>query len=266
MNNTEYHAHPAVSKSHLDQVARSPLHYWSRYVAEDRVVPDPAPAMMLGTALHARVLEPELFAAEYAQAPAVDRRTKAGKDAWAEAEAEGKTLLSAADWAQIDGMAAAIESHRGASKLLGEPGSLAEASMFWTDPITGTECKCRPDLLCDSGWVVDLKTTDDASPASFAKSAWNFRYHVQASWYLDGVREAYRMTAKGFVFIAVEKRPPYAVAIYAADAEMIAAGWREARRCLDLIAECRATGKWPGYGDTVQMLSLPKWAKDRSDV
>jgi exodeoxyribonuclease VIII len=260
MNNTEYHSHPAVSKSHLDQVARSPLHYWSRYVAEDRVVPDPTPAMMLGTALHARVLEPELFAAEYALAPAVDRRTKAGKDAWAEAEAEGKTLLSAADWAQIDGMAAAIESHRGASKLLAQQG-LTEASLFWTDDATGIECKCRPDRTISDEWILDLKTTEDASPAGFAKSAWNFRYHVQASWYLDGVR-SYGGQPQGFVFIAVEKKPPYAVAVYLADPEMVAAGGREARRCLNLIAECRATGKWPGYGDTAQVLSLPKWAKD----
>lgn len=264
MNNAEYHAHPAVSKSHLDQVARSPLHYWSRYVAEERVVFDPTPAMMLGTALHARVLEPELFTAEYALAPAVDRRTKAGKETWEQAAAEGKTLLSSLEWEQVTGMAESVQAHPAARKLLARPGQV-ELSLFWSDVATDIECKCRPDRLTEDGWVLDLKTTEDASPTGFAKSAANFRYHVQASWYLDGVRQS-GIDPKGFIFIAVEKRPPYAVAVYAADADMIAAGGREARRCLDLIAECRSTERWPGYGDTVQTLSLPKWAKDSTNV
>jgi hypothetical protein len=44
MNNTDYHAHPAISKSHLDQVAKSPLHYWARYLDPNRVVPEPTPS------------------------------------------------------------------------------------------------------------------------------------------------------------------------------------------------------------------------------
>jgi hypothetical protein len=29
---------------------------------------------------------------------------------------------------------------------------------------------------------------------------------------------------------------------------------------LDLYAECKASGNWPGYPSTIQPLSLPAWA------
>jgi hypothetical protein len=102
---------------------------------------------------------------------------------------------------------------------------------------------------------VDLKTTTDASPAAFARSVATFRYHVQASHYLSGLHGAER-----FVFIAVEKTAPYAVAVYELDAAAMAAGDELRQRDMRMIADCRATGEWPGYSDDCQTLSLPKWA------
>ncbi len=57
MENADYHAHPAISKSHLDLIARSPLHYWARYIDPKRVIPEPTPAMRIGSAVHTHVLE-----------------------------------------------------------------------------------------------------------------------------------------------------------------------------------------------------------------
>lgn len=82
MENADYHAHPAISKSHLDLIARSPLHYWARYIDPNRVPTEPTDAMRLGTAVHTLTLEADQFEARYAVAPAVDRRYKAGKEAW----------------------------------------------------------------------------------------------------------------------------------------------------------------------------------------
>ncbi len=64
----------------------------------------------------------------------------------------------------------------------------------------------------------------------------------------------------GFVFIAVEKTPPYAVALYELDAEAVDLGRALARRDLARYANARDFGVWPGYPDAVQSLSLPKWA------
>ena len=44
---------------------------------------------------------------------------------------------------------------------------------------------------------------------------------------------------------------------------MITAGQRRISRALEQIAECRASGVWPGYGDQIQEpLELPGWCND----
>jgi len=176
--------------------------------------------MRIGTLTHLAVLEPDRFDSECVVMPTMDRRTKAGKEAWAAAEADGKKLLKPDELDQIDRMHQSLLSHPGARKALKSAGK-AEQSIFAVDPATGLEMKCRPDYLTDSGWVIDLKTTTDASVESFTKSTANFRYHVQAAWYLHVIQTATGERPKGFVFLAVEKTAPYAVQVFKASAELI---------------------------------------------
>jgi len=261
MDNTDYHAHPAVSKSHLDLIARSPLHYWARYVDPARVIPEPTPQMRLGTALHTHVLELSRWDAEIAVAPQCDRRTKAGKDAFAsfEASSAGKTVITADDAEVVMQMGRSIMRHPGAAMLLGMAGK-AETTHMWTDATYGLECKCRPDWLTDDGSiVVDLKTTRDASPRGFRHSITSFRYHVQAGWYLHGVEQSTGKRPDQFIFICVETTPPYAVAVYAADAEMIERGYQQAMDDLGKLAVCKAADNWPSYSDQIEPISLPAW-------
>ena len=261
MDNPAYHAHSAVSKSHLDLIARSPLHYWSRYLDPDRVAPEPSPQMRLGTALHTHVLELSRWDQEIAVAPPMDRRTKAGKESWSafEADAAGRTVITADDAAQVMAMGRAVLRHPAAAMLLGPPGK-AETTHMWTDASTGLECKCRPDWLTDDGSiVVDLKTTKDASPRGFKQSVANFAYHKQAAWYLHGLEQATGKRPDQFIFICVESTAPYAVAVYAADAEMIERGHDQAMRDLAKLAVCKAADHWPSYSEQIEPISLPGW-------
>jgi hypothetical protein len=268
MDNAEYHSHPAVSKSHLDQVARSPLHYWARYVDPNRITPEPTPAMAIGSALHTHVLELDQWDANYVVMPeGIDRRTKAGKAEWDvfSTAAGSRTVLSRADADLVMRMGEAVYGHPAAAALLALPG-IAESTWMWRDEPTGLQCKCRPDWLTNDGTlVVDLKTTEDASPKGFQKSVANFSYHKQAAWYLHGIEQATGKCPEQFVFIAVEKKPPFAVAVYAADAEMIREGWRAAERDLEVLAICKEADAWPGYSEAVEPISLPPWMRPRPD-
>jgi hypothetical protein len=248
--NADYHADPAVSASHLHAIARSPQHYWSRFLAPDRPVVEPTAAMRFGSLAHCAVLEPDELLQRYGVA--ADRRTKAGKEQAEQMAAAGIEAVSEGDMTMALSIAAAVREHPYAGALLAD--GKAEQSFWWDDLPTGLRCKCRPDWYFGTT-VVDLKTTTDASPAGFAKSVATFRYHVQASHYLSGLHGAER-----FLFIAVEKTHPYAVAVYELDAEALAIGDQLRRRDLQLIADCRATGEWPGYSSTCETLSLPKWA------
>ena len=268
MDSNDYHAHPAISKSHLDQVARSPLHYWARYLDPNRVTIEPTPAMAIGSAVHTHVLELDQWDSRYAMAPeSIDRRTKMGKAEWEvfTTAATGRTVLSRADAELVMRMGNAVYGHPAAAMLLNMPGK-AETTHMWTDAATGLQCKCRPDWLTDDGsLIIDLKTTEDASPKGFEKSIANWRYHVQAAWYLNGIEQATGKRPDQFIFICVEKKAPFAVAVYAADAEMIQIGGEAAARNLDVLATCKAAGAWPGYSDQIETINLPGWMRPRPD-
>ena len=250
MDNATYHADPAISASHLHLVARSPQHYWARYVDPERIPPAPTAAMTFGSLVHCAVLEPDELEKRYDVCP--PRNTKAGKERAIEMREQGIEPVTASDMRMAHAMARAVKRHPLAGELLQE--GKAEQSFWWDDLDTGLRCKCRPDWLKDDGVIVDLKTTNDASPQGFAKSVATFRYHVGAAHYLNGIK------AHRFVFIAVEKEAPYAVAVYELDENAMVEGQRLTARDLRRIVNCRQQESWPGYGDGLTMLSLPTWA------
>lgn len=262
MENRDYHRHLAVSKSGLDQIAKSPLHYWARFLDPNRTWPEPTPAMRLGTAFHTHVLELDKWDQQIAVAPSdINRRTKEGREQWAafESSAARKTVISADDAETVMAMGRSVMRHPGAAMLLGLEGK-AETTHMWTDATYDLQCKCRPDWLTDDGSIiVDLKTTRDASPRGFKRSIADYRYHVQAGWYMHGVEQATGKRPDQFIFICVESTAPYACAVYAADAEMIERGYEQAMKDLGKLAVCKAADSWPSYSDQIEQISLPSW-------
>lgn len=274
LSNAEYHALDYVSKSHLDLVDKSPFHYWDRYINPDRVIPEPTKQMIIGSAFHSLVLEPDVFETEFmveaVDAPkrptATQRNAKKPSNQTLDAiafwesfdnKAKGKTILSLEDIERLTIMKQRIVEHPAASTILNLSG-VAEQSYQWKDEKTGELCKSRPDFHTDDGTlIVDLKTTSDASELGFQKSVHNFRYHVQAGFYLRSIKEAQQ-----FVFIAVETKPPYLVAVYNASTDMINAGNRVADKNLETLANCRKSGKWLGYSEEITTLELPRFNND----
>jgi hypothetical protein len=267
LSNEDYHRKArGVSKSALDKIARSPAHYYAAYLDPAAPPwPDPTPAMRAGTLAHCATLEPAEFDARYVVSPeGIDRRTKAGKEAWEEfqASAAGREIIGAEERAKAFAQAASVLRLPDVAEAM-ETGH-AEVSMFWTDCETGLACKCRPDWIhsCGDAGVIllDLKTTKDASPREFAKSVANYRYHVQAAFYSDGFEAATGRKVLAFIFAAVEGDYPYQAAAYMLDEAAMQAGRAEYRRNLRTLAECRTTNEWPGYSSAIEMLSLPAWA------
>ena len=172
-------------------------------------------------------------------------------------KAKGKTFVSLDDLERLTIMKQRVLEHPAASTILNMSG-VTEQSYQWKDSQTGEICKSRPDFHTDDGTlIVDLKTTSDASELGFQKSVHNFRYHVQAAFYLRSIEEAQQ-----FVFIAVESKPPYLVAVYNASTDMINAGNRVADKNLATLAQCRKTGKWTGYSEEITTLDLPRFNND----
>jgi len=257
LSNADYHAHDSISKSGLDLIARSPAHF--RY-QEKR---EPTRAMVIGSALHAAVLEPDLFASQYMLLRNVtDRRASEYKQAVAVHGADFVLTGKEADY--VAGMQESVLQHNKLRGLLAEPGR-AELSVITKDPVTGVAVRCRFDWLTDEGVPVDLKTTVDARPDAFSRSVSNYRYHVQAAFYCDVWEWETGEKLDRMVFAALEKAMPHAVQLYMLDDEAMAVGRKLYREALNTYAACLDSGHWPAYDEDVQLLNLPPWAVEYDD-
>jgi exodeoxyribonuclease VIII len=257
MSNEDYHKKEGISKSTLDLVHKSPaLIEWSMNAPTD---PSKIEAFNLGTAVHCAILEPDRFDKEYIEAPKVDRRTKAGKQEYAEfIEASiGMCVLSPEDFSRVKYMRESALAYPDFKKMY-ESGFIAEQSIFWTDPTTEILCKCRPDFsMKDHPVIVDIKTTSDIE--RFNKSVAEYRYHVQDAHYSAGATSYYGDRPQ-FLFLAVSSSASggkYPVRMFELDLEAKTQGMAERNEDLDTIAECKFTGDWPG----LETIDLPYWAK-----
>jgi len=140
-----------------------------------------------------------------------------------------------------------------------------ERSAWWEDAETGLLCKGRFDEIGRrAGVIVDLKTTRDASREAFSRAIYTIGYYIQAAHYIAGAK-ALGIDADRFGIIAVEKDPPYAVAIYEVSGAALYDGERERRKLLELYAQCEESGEWPGYPQEVVEIDLPVWAPNQID-
>lgn len=216
-------------------------------------------ALAMGRAIHTAALQPELFNKEFLCLPEIDRRTTKGREEYAAlcASNPDKTILKAAEFNKALEIATEIRSNRHAMRLL--EGAFKELSVDWTDKATGIQCKARLDAYNeDIGTVVDIKTTIDASPQGFARKLYGYGYNRQAAWYLESLK-AHNEAAHHFVFIAVEKEPPYSIGLYRLSDEAIRLSRSENEALLRKYAECLRTDSWPGYTDGVEDISIPQY-------
>lgn len=247
MTNKEYQEHPGISRSSLFLIGKSPLHY--KYAQEHPT--ESSPALEFGSAAHKFILENDSFNGEYAIAPIVDRRTKEGKARYAEfvENAAGKSVISQDDLNTIIDMRTAIIDSKIASRFLYAEGAKYEQSFFWTDALTGEAVKCRPDCMCEvdgKKYIVDYKTTDSCEDGHFERSCRKYGYKLQAGMYREGVFQN-TLDDYGFIFVAQEKKAPYAVRVYICNEDFISEGYDQYRELLGIYHECKQSGIWYGY-------------------
>lgn len=257
MTEKEYRQHPAISRSELWHIRESPQKF--KYYKENP--PEPTPALLFGQFFHKMLLEPDHVWNEFCIAPTVDRRTKQGKEEYARfmEDATNKTVVTAEMVEQAQAMCESVRQEPLAVKLLN--GSV-ERPFFWMDDLTGEECKCRVDCLNQSysqPIIVDVKSTDDASTDGFIRSAIKYGYDFQSAMYSEGVQKNLGVKPI-FVFIAVEKKPPYSVNILQADDLLIRRGYDLFREYIGVYHWCKENNNFYGYLgrlNQINTLALP---------
>jgi exodeoxyribonuclease VIII len=257
ISNAQYHAdRSCVSVSGLKQILRSPAHFRAYLDGERKETP----AKFFGSALHARLLEPQLFDTEYVVAPPADRRTKEFKEF--EIANANRKILTAEQMTAILGIEHNVMRHSSFAAMLRI--GLKEHTIVWRDAKTGIWIKIRPDCLCtglDESICLDVKSTEDASPAAFARSCVTYDYDLQAAVYLTVLREVFQRDFN-FAFGPAEKSEPYGVAVYGAPEDMLERGVRRMRLALDTLRACLDSNTWPSYQPDggFDVLEWPRWA------
>lgn len=248
----EYHRDTTrISKSGLDLIHKAPRLYEYKYLESHG--DEDTSAFLLGRAVHDKILQPELFNRQYVVKPLfVGSGSQISSNKF-EAENSDKSILSQKEFETVLGMTESVLAHPIASKILKR--GIAEKIFKFTDTETGVNCKIRPDFISDLNLIADIKTTDDASDFGVKKSIRKFRYYVQDAFYTDGL-ERNGVQVDGFVFIFVEKKPPYLVSIHTISEEYREFGRETYRNDLKIYADCLESGKWPGYSELVNVIEM----------
>ena len=165
----------------------------------------------MGEALHALVLEPEVFATQYL----VLAETRLPQAGISEGDAMQRQWLDAWQWSALHHARDALMTCKQFPITDWLSSGEKELSIYWSDG-AGSKWKARPDCFTPD-IVLDLKTTGDCRPHAFRRTRDRLDYDVQAAHYVEAVS---RLAGQkpGFAYIAVELTKPYSVRVHELDA------------------------------------------------
>ena len=275
-----YHATPAVSKSKLDDFIHLPAYYYGRHISRT-IAREEAKEFDIGKAVHALALEGiDAYAARFCLAPeGIDRRTKAGKEAWAAFQAEhaGKIALEPEDAQIVTACHATILEHPLAAALLRG----IEPEVGWRVDAGPFLLQCRTDafgrasaelcaLMAAQGiemqpgepYIADIKTTGELGLADLREWKRKFvayGYHRQGPFYQAVMKDVLGEFPPRFFFIVVSKEAPHGCAVMLPDDDANERGWHEVKKALSDLRACYETGVWPGLPTTLQRIGVPAW-------
>jgi hypothetical protein len=217
----------------------------------------------------------------------INRRTKAGQAQWDEfvsdcalkdlkivddsdfAKAmdyvdlvEGRTVLDEQGYADAVACVQALNNHPEFAAIMSQPRRVEVPFEF---DLFGHKFKAKPDCIVDSmRLILDIKTTDDASPHRWQWSAVDYGYHRQQIIYQQALwqdtREEYR-----FIFAVVEKPKPSTrgipptVALYELDDATIEMGCDDTQELVRQYERRTKENNWQQYYSSgIVPLRLPR--------
>ena len=229
LDNNTYHNGPGISSSNIRRFSQSQLHALEEVIEQ-------TPAMMFGSAAHSLIVEGE--AAFFSDVVTITGSpyTNANKQLKKDSLAKGLSVITEEQRDTIYSMNNSLVQEAEPYLRPGEDypqvfKSPKEVSIYWYEQ--DLLCKTRADVVCnefgnnfgeDAIVLVDYKTTSDCSVRGFTNSVRRYSYDLQAAWYKRGFERAGFKVAD-FVFVAQEKKPPYANKVFKMNHADMEIGW-----------------------------------------
>lgn len=171
----------------------------------------PSESMIFGTAYHAFVLDRDYFSERFVEGPRY-RRSNDEKKLYRDlVEKHGgpEYIYRSSDLEKMEAMYDVLTKYPKSHVLLTNDNP-TELTVIFRHPTTGLMCKIRIDkciVSSPNGWVIDLKTSKSVDPNKFAWSVKDYKYDLQAGFYILGCQltEGLRHVNQ-FAIVAQEKK------------------------------------------------------------
>lgn len=280
ISNEEYHKNrDRVSPSRLKCLLESPQEYCDRFVTETTIVP-PTAAMILGSALDARVFEPSSYDSLFRVCP--DGRSAKGKDARAQCFIDGVLPITEDQDENAKAMAEAVRANPLFRIAVENPDAQRQLTIYHEDLMTGEPMQCRLDLWVpqpDEAFdlIVDLKSACDPHPSVWMNpSDYNpickLHYDVQLVSYDLAVQSVKQRPCALALFVVGSSAPHDTISLNLREYYQRGYEWRQ--YALWLLGQCRRSGVWqhpeqqkvlqPAPSKWTRMPSYPDSATDTS--
>lgn len=249
-----------VSASALKSLAKSPEHCYANHIDPCRSPYSETDAMLLGTLVHALVLEPNTVSSKYARIPGGMVRRGAKWEEWKAANATEKQAVKALIYDKAVMLTdKVLNSDMAMSYIMGRKSSVDIEERVRFSHKLGTRWVDMTGFLDlvnhETRRIVDIKTVSNADDLS--KCAKDGRWDLQAVQYMsamDFIRDKkYRM-----FFLVVETSSPHRIRIVELSPSTIHAARRDhARLTLDYVRRMEEDD-WTG--ELVQSdVDMPNW-------
>ncbi|MDE9542848.1 PD-(D/E)XK nuclease-like domain-containing protein [Xenorhabdus bovienii] len=230
ISNEDYHKDKAMGSTTIKAISVSPANLYFNPFKGSK-------STQIGTAVHAALLEPELFEREFVLKPEINTRNSKDYKALLEGTDAEKILINS----EVETVTKMVESawmnNDFVDYMCGSGHS--EVSMFATCPETGLNLKCRFDRLSEHHpYPLDIKTCKDAAERGFSQAFGKYHYHVQAAFYLYVLKLVTGRELNQFCFFALQNTPPYKNCMYYIGEDSLELGYKTMFESLHKLKEC----------------------------
>lgn len=251
-----YHADPVIggslSSTGAKQLTKSPAHY--RHYADVGMAP--RAAFDRGHVIHKELLGE---GADYAVLGFDSWRTKEAQAQRDAARAHGKIPILDKDFQPLLEIANFVMDDPHIGPWFTGKGR-SELSIFHKNPEFGVWMRGRIDRVIERDGetvLIDVKTTQDADPALFGRTAAKFGYDLQMAWYTTIWEALHPGQSIRFLHVLVGLDEPHTLSIVELDDDFKFTGEQQMRLALERYKAGKQTGDWPGYPTATPQLIGP---------
>lgn len=248
MNDQTYHDdHTSVSRTMLKLFRQSRVEFNLTYNTRELPPWTPTQPALLGTVLHAMLLEDKQLDDLVLRYPddvlnvnggLIGKRAEAFRD-----DHPDCVCMKDSDYDAIFSGIESVVQHPQIKEMLSVAG---HREVRFDADLFGVPCRCKPDICCDMGEVVlcyDLKFMQNVDPESWRRSSKRLAYWMQDAHYSAVLGDVFGKPVQ-FRFCCIETKAPYRVQWYWYDHRSREIAADEHKRLLYDLKRCRETGDW----------------------